>query len=89
MAVCWLSARTCRGGACPARGRASARLFVLARHRFSFSRHSPLLFTIDGPPSGRRPVARLAKQPHPADWLASGRRFSLIELKVCAGRITG
>jgi hypothetical protein len=33
MAVCWLSARTCRG-------RASARLFVLARHCFSFSRHS-------------------------------------------------
>jgi hypothetical protein len=26
MAVCWLSARTCRGGACPARGRASVYL---------------------------------------------------------------
>src|SRR6266700_7359002 len=46
MAVCWLSARTCRGGACPARGRASvypeprrARLFVLARDSSLATRH--------------------------------------------------
>ena len=73
MAVCWLSARTCRGRAefIPTRTRSGARFFVLARHRFSFSRHSPLLFhrmaarsqnsllPIDGRPCGRRPATRL------------------------------
>jgi len=42
MAVCWLSARTCSLLPRFCTGRALARLFVLARHRFSFSRHSPL-----------------------------------------------
>src|SRR6266478_214670 len=49
-------------------------LFVLARHRFSFSRHSPLLFTVDGRPCGQRPATRQQKaeeaserQPHPCN----------------------
>jgi hypothetical protein len=46
MAVCWLSARTCNLLPRFCRGRALARLFVLARHRFSFSRHSPLFFVL-------------------------------------------
>ena len=38
----------------------SARLFVLARHRFSFSRHSPLfLYRMAAPSSGRPPARRL------------------------------
>src|ERR1700674_4657058 len=68
MAVCWPSARTCSLLPRFCTGRAlvypeprRARLFVLARHRFSFSRHSPLLFTFDGRPSGRRRDPHLDK----------------------------
>ena len=68
MAVCWLSARTCRGWAEFIPTRSGARLFVLARHRFSFSRHSftlsevegPLLFTVDGRPCGLASATRPA-----------------------------
>src|SRR5713101_25807 len=57
MAVCWLSARTCS----------------LPPSSFCFSscvsfsplatRHSPLLFTVDGRPSGQRPASRRPRQP--------------------------
>ncbi len=50
MAVCWLSARTCRG-------RASTRLFVLACHRFSFSRHSSLATALHNRWSAQWPKA--------------------------------